>query len=91
MIAELPISKRRASSRCASIFRPEVRVDFDSLQNFSTRVASMVQPSELNYQLQACRNLEREFTQRGDRESARYFQQRIRQIEKQNQKIGGAK
>jgi len=90
MIAELPISKRRASSRCAPVW-PEVRVDFDSLQNFSTRVASMVQPSELNYQLQACRNLEREFTQRGDRESARYFQQRIRQIEKQNQKIGGAK
>ena len=44
-----------------------------------------------HYQLQACRNLEQEFTQRGDRESARYFQQRIRQIEKQNQKIGGAK
>ena len=43
------------------------------------------------YQLQACRNLEQEFSARGDRESARHFQQRIRILEKQNKKTGGAK
>ena len=47
--------------------------------------------SQEHYQLQACRNLEREFAARGDREAVRHFQHRIRQIENQKSKTGGAK
>lgn len=44
--------------------------------------------TEIEYQLQACRNLAAEFTARGDREAVAYFAARIRQLEKQN---GGAR